>query len=119
MKRNKTPQEQLETMLNELAREHRHWEAIRDCGCNDPFWADGTNMNLTRNHIIHDRNRIKELCDENGLTLPAEWYLPIPPEVDNDYMANFDQEKRVENLRRMDRHLTHKKPDSTDQLKIF
>lgn len=35
-----------------IRREIEHWKVINQNGCNDPFWSDGCNMNLTRNHII-------------------------------------------------------------------
>lgn len=36
-----------------IRREIEHWKAINQNGCSDPFWSDGCNMNLTRNHIIY------------------------------------------------------------------
>ena len=73
MKKIKSPLEQVDSIVSELIGEHKHWEHIRDYGCSDPSWADGTNMNLTRNHIIYYRKQIEALCKENGLPLPAEW----------------------------------------------
>ena len=35
-----------------IRREIEHWKDINQNGCSDPFWPDGCNMNLTRNHII-------------------------------------------------------------------
>ena len=89
-----------------IHREIEHWKVINQNGCNDPFWSDGCNMNLTRNHIIYYQSKIHEACTENQLPLPDEYYLSIPPEVDNNYMANLKQKPRVERLRQLGRIMT-------------
>lgn len=89
-----------------IRREIEHWKVINQNGCNDPFWSDGRNMNLVRNHIIYYQSKIHEACTENQLSLPEECYLSLPPEVDNNYMANFKQKPRVERLRQMGRITT-------------
>lgn len=38
-----------------------HWHDLRANGCNDPFWPDGVNLNLVRNHIIYGLRQIAEL----------------------------------------------------------
>lgn len=63
-------------------------------------------MNLTRNHIISYQRQIREVFTENQLLLPEEYYLSIPPEVDNNYMANLKQKPRVERLRQLGRITT-------------
>lgn len=75
-----------------LVQEYLHaravWEDIKVYGCRDPFWEDGGNMNLERNHCIYYRDRIKELCERHSLPMPgllSEY--PIPPVVAEDYMA--------------------------------
>lgn len=50
-------------------------------------------MNLTRNHVLSYKQQIRELCEENNISLPEEYYLPTPPEVDNNYMATLKQKK--------------------------
>ena len=89
-----------------IHREIEHWKDINQNGCNDPFWSDGYNMNLVRNHIIYYQSKIREACTENQLPLPEEYYLSLPPEVDNNYMANLKQKPRVERLRQMGRITT-------------
>lgn len=59
-----------------IRREIEHWKVINQNGCNDPFWSDGCNMNLTRNHIIYYQSKIHEICTENQLPLPEECYFP-------------------------------------------
>lgn len=84
----------------EILNEVGIWKHICFKGCNDPFWPDGCNMNLTRNHIIYYKKKMEELCLETGETLPDEYYIQIPPKVDNGYMADLRQRKRVERLKR-------------------
>lgn len=67
-------------ILESLAR----WDYIRQYGCQDPFWPDGVNMNLIRNHVISYKREIEELCQDGNF--PEEYYRPTPPEVDNHYM---------------------------------
>lgn len=55
-------------------------------------------MNLTRNHIIYEQEQIRKICEENQITLPEEYYLSIPPEVDMNYMANLKQKDRVKRI---------------------
>lgn len=82
----------------QIVREIGHWNYILENGCNDPFWPDGCNMNLTRNHIISYKREIAEYCEATGSELPPEYYLPTPPEVDNDYLA-IKKGKRADSLR--------------------
>lgn len=98
MKKN-NPEKLLLEYRNEILEEVEHWKHICFEGCNDPFWPDGCNMNLTRNHIMYYKKKIEELCLETGETLPDEYYIPVPPEVDNNYMANLEQKERVERLK--------------------
>ena len=72
-------------------------------------------MNLTRNHIIYYQRQLREICTENRLPLPDEYYLAVPPEVDMNYMANLKQKDRVERLKTMGRPLTTKRPDAYDE----
>ena len=81
-----------------IHREIEHWKNINQNGCSDPFWSDGCNMNLTRNHIIYEQEQIRKICEENQITLPEEYYLSIPPEVDMNYMANLKHKDRVKRI---------------------
>lgn len=89
-----------------IRQEIEHWKDINQNGCSDPFWPDGCNMNLTRNHIIYYQSKIREICTENRLPLPDEYYLAVPPEVDVNYMASLKQKPRVERLRQTGRITT-------------
>lgn len=92
----------------------RRWEDINAHGCNDPFWTDGCNMNLTRNHILSYRNEIANCCEEHNLPLPEEYFLKVPPEVDDNYMANFNQKVRVDRLKQQGNALSRKKKKFID-----
>lgn len=109
-----TPDQELELLRKKLLRERAIWDDINEKGCNDPFWTDGCNMNLTRNHILSYRNEIAKLCEENGFFLPEEYYLKVPPEVDNNYMANLKQKARVERLKQQGQSLSQKKKKFED-----
>lgn len=116
----KTPEQELminrANIINELA----DWNYINVHGCNDPFWPDGSNMNLVRNHIIYYKKEIERICAENQFAFPEEYYLPLPPEVDERYMANLKQRERVKRLRDMgDVLTTRKKKYDRGQLRIF
>ena len=96
-----------------------HWKYINKNGCNDPSWPDGCNMNLVRNHIIWYKRRLEELCAAAGTPLPEEYYLPTPPEVDKNYMANLKQEARVQRLTQMGSRLNTKKIKYDDSQMSF
>nr|DAO96225.1 MAG TPA: hypothetical protein [Caudoviricetes sp.] len=110
----KTPEQELELLREGLLHERAIWEHINENGCNDPFWADGCNMNLTRNHILSYRNEIANCCEEHNLPLPEEYFLKVPPEVDDDYMANFNQKARVDRLKQQGDTLSRKKKKFID-----
>ena len=71
-------------------------------------------MNLTRNHIISYRREIEEICEETGMALPEKYYYKIPPAVNDNYMANLKQEKRVERLKQQGDKLNLKKTKFVD-----
>lgn len=73
----------------ELRSEYARWRELRDRGGTDPFWPDGVNMNLVRNHILHWKRMIEENLQE--AEYPEEYFLDIPPEMDNNFMAHPDR----------------------------
>lgn len=77
----------IEKYTLQIVREINQWNYILEHGCSDPFWPDGCNMNLTRNHIISYKREIAKYCEATGSELPPEYYLPTPPEVDENYMV--------------------------------
>ncbi|MBO5274479.1 MAG: hypothetical protein J6I45_07695, partial [Clostridia bacterium] len=67
---------------------YARWNQIKAEGSGDPFWEDGVNMNLVRNHIISYRRQILELVGEDNL--PDIFDREIPPEVPQNFVANAD-----------------------------
>lgn len=108
MRKKYDPEKIIKTHTEEIPREIRHWKALKEFGCNDPFWPDGMNMNLTRNHIIYAKTEIMRICTEENIPVPEEYYLPTPPVVDDSYMASL-KDPRTEKLRQYESALTHRK----------
>lgn len=115
MKKKKTSDEIMEDYCHSIRKEINRWKNLEKNGGSDPFWADGYNLNLVRNHIIYYKGKICELCNMTDMALPEEYYLPTPPKVDDHYMANFHQKERVTRLRSFGQNLIHKKIRYDDQ----
>ena len=115
----KTPEQELKELCKDILREIERWEDINQNGCNDPFWSDGCNMNLTRNHIIYDKQRIAQICEEQDVQIPEEMYLPTPPEVSNYYMANMKQKRRIERIGHPEKITTRRNQYHREQLSLF
>jgi hypothetical protein len=75
--------------IAELQKDHERWAYLYEYGGSDPFWSDGCNLDLVRNHIINDRRMIEETMSPEDY--PAIYYKEIPPKVDQDYMARSDE----------------------------
>lgn len=105
----KTTEQTIDDCISRIIKEIAIWKCLQEYGCNDPFWPDGCNMNLTRNHILSYKQQIRELCEESSIPLPVEYYLPTPPEVDNNYMATLKQKQRVDRLKQRGEKLNRKK----------
>lgn len=115
----KTPEQELKALCKNIRQEIDHWEDINQNGCNDPGYADGTNMNLTRNHIIYAKRQIVEICERHGIPIPEEMYLPTPPQVDDYYMASMKQKRRVNMIGHPERITTKKNRYDREQLSLF
>lgn len=94
----------------DIIKESEIWNYINENGCQDPFWADGVNMNLVRNHIVYAKNQILQLA-EKGEEIPEEYYMPTPPEVADNYIVkkNKHYKERSKRLEEQGEQLTHKK----------
>jgi hypothetical protein len=93
-----TPEEMLQQAERSFIEERFHWEDVHKYGCSDPGWPDGTNLNLIRNHCIFYKRQMDEICKEHSLPMPV--LLPIPDEVDDDFMAPYGKfPKRLINQR--------------------
>lgn len=115
----KSPEEKIKDFCKKIRNEISTWKHINKNGCNDPFWPDGCNMNLVRNHIIYYRHMIVEICEENHLQIPEECYLSLPPEVDNNYMSNRKQKERVKRLGYMQKLVRGKYEYDEQQMSLF
>lgn len=74
----------------ELENEYAWWDEVFTKGGSDPFWTDGVNLELIRNHILYYKEQLAK--QENSLFgLPDVYYRELPPEVDHNYMARPDE----------------------------
>lgn len=74
----------------ELEKEYARWDEVFTYGGSDPFWTDGVNLELIRNHILYYKAQLAK--QENSLLgLPEAYYRETPPEVDPNYMARPDE----------------------------
>lgn len=88
--------QKVERVKQELEKDIARWKFISENGCSDPFWPDGANMNLVRNHIIHELKLLEEL-DEKPMQLTIFMMIDrgggverdkrVPPKVADDYMV--------------------------------
>lgn len=54
------------------------------------------------------------------MPLPEGYYLPTPPEVDNNYMANLKQKERVNRIQQQGVKFTKKKVEyDLEQMSLF
>lgn len=86
-KKKKSPEDTVEHLSKELMDNLYRWYRLKSFGGDDPFWTDGCNMQLVRNHIISYKCQIKQICNDNNLPLPPEYNVQTPPEVPFNYMS--------------------------------
>lgn len=77
----------IKQLENELLSDYARWSHIYHFGCSDPFWEDGTNINLVRNHIIYHKGQIEKLLGDKYYLYPDCYFFPKPIELPNDFMA--------------------------------
>lgn len=85
----------LDYLVKELNAEFERHKYLMEFGGQDPFWADGYNINLVRNHILHYKKKIEDYCEENSYELPKNYFRDTPDEVPDDYMANADGIRKI------------------------
>ena len=74
-----------ENPLEELKKAYAQWESLYKQGGSDPFYADGVNLNLVRNHILYFKRQIEET---QPLYKNSEAYQrELSPQVEDGYMA--------------------------------
>lgn len=78
-----------ENLLDKLAKAYDQWENLQKQGGSDPFYPDGVNLNLIRNHILYYKQRIEE---EQPLYKNTQMFQrALPPKVDDSYMARSEE----------------------------
>ena len=82
----KAKQEDYEASLKES---FSRWDSLYQYGGCDPFWSDGCNLNLVRNHILYFKRLITETMSPE--LYPEIYNRETPPVVDRDYMARADE----------------------------
>ena len=117
-KKKKTAAEELKELVEDCAERYTRWHTLRTEGGSDPFWSDGVNLNLLRNHIKYAKHQINEHCAKHGLVIPAIYYRPMPPEMPNDFyvVTGKHYQRRMELKRRIDGTA---KAEDTVQLSLF
>ena len=115
----RSPEQELNALCRHIRQEIKQWESINQYGCNDPFWPDGINMNLKRNHILYDKRRIMEIYEKYNIALPEEIYLPTPPEVDDYYMASLKNKRRIQRISNGEKLTTKRNKYDSEQLSLF
>ena len=82
-----------ENLAEELEKSFERWEHLKEHGGSDPFYADGTNMNLVRNHIMYYKKKMVEEYGRDYEKYPEIFYRELPPEVKDSYMARAGEIK--------------------------
>ncbi len=95
----KAPEQQLCDASKRIRQEINHWHYINKIGCQDPFWPDGCNMNLVRNHIISYKLEIQQICEGSGFALPEEKLTAIQDVISLDSHNSISKVDAIEALR--------------------
>lgn len=83
-KKGQTIPELQKSVLDSLKR----WNHLKKKGGTDPFWPDGTNMNLVRSHVFYYQGQLRELCKEQKVRpCPVEAKLKPPRAISETYCA--------------------------------
>lgn len=116
----KKPEDELAALCREMCYWFNHWHEMKFNGCSDPFWSDGMNMNLSRNHMIIAQCQIETICTAQNWPLPDEYYAPIPKEVSYDYFALPGSERAIRLKAERDARMGVKpQPKPQEQLSLF
>lgn len=82
-----------ENIEQKLLDSYDRWDYLLFHGGQDPFWPDGTNLNLVRNHILNYKSQLEEQL--TGLEMPECYYRETPPEVSANYMAREEEIRKA------------------------
>mgnify|MGYP000858719037 FL=1 len=102
-KKGKSDTELFDELVRKCEESYAEWDSLYRNGCQDPFWEDGVNLGLTRNHIIYYKAELTKLCGETGREIPPLVFRDLPPEVAGNYMARTDEirEQARQQLKRL------------------
>lgn len=96
--REKDRDTELARLTNELTASFTRWDFLSYNGGSDPFWPDGANLNLVRNHIMYEKRAIQELLETAeeelsffGVAYPDIYFRETPPEMFPHYMVKADE----------------------------
>ena len=81
--------------VDELKEDFERYQYVLENGSNDPLGSDGVNLNLIRNHIIHQKKIIENKFVNESY--PAIYFQPTPDEVDSDFMVHEDMIRQKAN----------------------
>ena len=107
MGKQKSTAAQIAQLETQVQQDIERWNYLKENGCNDPFWPDGVNMNLKRNHIIYGLRQIARL-DQSERQLSV-FDMPgmvdsdvendprVPPKVADDFMVRdgYENGRRI------------------------
>lgn len=71
----------------DLKQEYLRYYRLFTEGGSDPFWEDGGNLNLVRNHIIYHKKNLEELLQDQYWLYPDEYFYPEPLEVPSNLIV--------------------------------
>ena len=78
-----------ENPLEGREKAYAQWESLYKQGGSDPFYPDGVNLNLVRNHILYFKRQIEET---QPLYKNTELFQrELPPQVEDGYMARAEE----------------------------
>lgn len=84
----KRPPITAETLVAQIRASRERWNEIRQKGTRDPFWRDGSSMNMVREQIISGQEQLLELCKTQKLkSCPVEAKQKPPRIMPKDYMV--------------------------------
>ena len=75
MARKKEFKDVRQLLAENLEKAYERWDLLYKNGGSDPFWCDGTNLNLVRNHILYYREQCEEVLEPRIFTLPLQMLL--------------------------------------------
>lgn len=85
-------QSELSKIIKEIEKclldEYTFWREIYEGVYSDVDVKDGANLNIVRNHILYEKNRLEELLGNNVHLYPDSYFYPIPNELPEDFMVS-------------------------------